>query len=130
MKVLDFGSLNVDYVYSVPHIIEGGETLLSSGMEVFSGGKGLNQAMALAKAGVEVYMAGKIGEDGQVLLDDCAKYGSIRILYRPCRERAAIPSSRSMRKGRTALSSMAGQTRCRQKSTWMRCSGISGRGII
>lgn len=75
MKVLDFGSLNVDYVYSVPHIIEGGETLLSTGMEVFSGGKGLNQAMALAKAGVEVYMAGKIGEDGQILLDDCAKYG-------------------------------------------------------
>ena len=75
MKVLDFGSLNVDYVYSVPHIIEGGETMLSSKMEVFSGGKGLNQAMALSKAGVDVYMAGKIGEDGNILLDDCRKYG-------------------------------------------------------
>lgn len=52
MKVLNYGSLNVDYVYSVDHIIVGGETQHSSKLEVFSGGKGLNQSIALAKAGV------------------------------------------------------------------------------
>ena len=39
MKVLNYGSLNVDYVYSVDHIIVGGETQHSSKLEVFSGGK-------------------------------------------------------------------------------------------
>ena len=48
MKVLNYGSLNVDYVYSVDHIIVGGETQ-SLKMETFSGGKGLNQSIALAK---------------------------------------------------------------------------------
>ena len=47
MKVLNYGSLNVDYVYSVDHIIVGGETQHSSKLEVFSGGKGLNQSIAL-----------------------------------------------------------------------------------
>ena len=50
MKVLNYGSLNVDYVYSVDHIIVGGETQQSLKMETFSGGKGLNQSIALAKA--------------------------------------------------------------------------------
>ena len=49
MKVLNYGSLNVDYVYSVDHIIVGGETQHSSKLEVFSGGKGLNQSIALAR---------------------------------------------------------------------------------
>lgn len=41
MKVLNFGSLNLDYVYSVDHIVIPGETQASSGMNVFSGGKGM-----------------------------------------------------------------------------------------
>ena len=48
-----------------------GETQASTGMETFCGGKGLNQSMALAKAGVPVYMAGSIGEEGQQFLDLC-----------------------------------------------------------
>lgn len=71
MKVLDFGSLNYDYVYSVDHMLLPGETQASTGMETFCGGKGLNQSMALAKAGVPVYMAGSIGEEGQQFLDLC-----------------------------------------------------------
>ncbi len=67
MKVLNYGSLNVDYVYSVDHIIVGGETQQSFKMETFSGGKGLNQSIALAKAGVPVYHAGIIGTDGDIL---------------------------------------------------------------
>ena len=71
MKVLNYGSLNVDYVYSVDHIIVGGETQHSSKLEVFSGGKGLNQSIALAKAGIPVYHAGLIGEGGEPLLEVC-----------------------------------------------------------
>lgn len=71
MKVLNYGSLNVDYVYSMDHIVMGGETQLSFQMEAFPGGKGLNQSIALAKAGAEVFHAGIIGIDGEMLLTIC-----------------------------------------------------------
>lgn len=69
MKVLCFGSLNIDYTYKVPHFVKKGETLASERLQVFGGGKGLNQSVALAKAGAEVYHAGSIGQDGMFLLD-------------------------------------------------------------
>ena len=69
MKVLCFGSLNIDYIYKVPHFVKKGETLASERLQVFGGGKGLNQSVALAKAGTEVYHAGSIGQDGMFLLD-------------------------------------------------------------
>lgn len=75
MKILNFGSLNYDYVYNVDHILRPGETLASSKMETFCGGKGLNQSIALAKAGVKVYHGGLVGEDGQLLLDTCTGNG-------------------------------------------------------
>ena len=75
MKVLNFGSLNVDNVYNLPHFVTAGETIASSKMEKFCGGKGLNQSVALAKAGLPVYHAGAIGNDGQMLLDLCHEYG-------------------------------------------------------
>lgn len=75
MKVLNYGSLNIDYVYSVDHIFREGETVSSSGMEVFCGGKGLNQSIALARAGIAVFHAGMIGEDGGQLLDACKEGG-------------------------------------------------------
>lgn len=75
MKVLNFGSLNVDNVYSVEHIVQGGETISSTKLEVFSGGKGLNQSIALAKAGAPTYHAGLIGEEGDFLLDTCKENG-------------------------------------------------------
>lgn len=69
MKILNFGSLNIDKVYSVPHFVSAGETLSSTNYEEFPGGKGLNQSIALAKAGAEVYHTGKIGKDGLFLKD-------------------------------------------------------------
>ena len=69
MKVLCFGSLNLDYTYKVPHFVKKGETLASERLQVFGGGKGLNQSVALAKAGTEVYHSGSIGQDGMFLLD-------------------------------------------------------------
>lgn len=75
MKVLNYGSLNMDYVYTVDHMIREGETQSSSGLESFCGGKGLNQSIALAKAGVPVYHAGIVGEDGDMLLEICRDNG-------------------------------------------------------
>jgi len=69
MDIINFGSLNIDYVYSVSHIVAPGETISSKTLEVFPGGKGLNQSIALARAGAKVYHAGMIGEDGELLLN-------------------------------------------------------------
>lgn len=71
MKILNFGSLNYDYVYSVNHIVKPGETILSGKMQTFCGGKGLNQSVALARAGEKVYHAGMVGEEGELLLSTC-----------------------------------------------------------
>ena len=75
MKVLNIGSMNLDHVYTVDHIVEPGETQSSTQLQLFLGGKGMNQSVALAKAGVEVYQGGMIGEDGGVFLDACREYG-------------------------------------------------------
>lgn len=75
MKVLCFGSLNIDYTYKVDHFVKKGETLSSESLQVFSGGKGLNQSIALAKAGVETYHAGAVGEDGGFLLKELEDAG-------------------------------------------------------
>ena len=75
MKILNFGSLNIDNVYSMDHFVRPGETTASLKMETFCGGKGLNQSVALAKAGAPVYHAGKVGADGQMLIDILGEYG-------------------------------------------------------
>lgn len=75
MKVLCFGSLNIDYTYKVDHFVKKGETLSSESLQVFTGGKGLNQSIALARSGVETYHAGAVGEDGVFLLQELRKAG-------------------------------------------------------
>ena len=67
MKVLSFGSMNVDHVYQVEHAVRPGETLTSRDYRQFPGGKGLNQSIALARAGMEVWHAGKLGPQGMFL---------------------------------------------------------------
>ncbi len=73
--VINFGSLNIDHVYAVPHIVRPGETLASSGYAIHCGGKGLNQSIALARAGVVVRHAGRIGRDGLFLKEKLAAEG-------------------------------------------------------
>lgn len=69
-RILSFGSLNIDKIYKVPNIVRPGETLSSQGISQKVGGKGLNQSIALSKAGSKVYHAGAVGkEDGQVLIE-------------------------------------------------------------
>ncbi|MEG2083739.1 MAG: PfkB family carbohydrate kinase, partial [Oscillospiraceae bacterium] len=67
MKILSLGSLNLDFVYKVDHFVQAGETIAARERNQFCGGKGLNQSIALARAGAEVFHAGKIGADGEVL---------------------------------------------------------------
>ena len=50
MKVLNYGSLNYDFVYQVDHITAAGETQASEQRETFCGGKGLNQSIAPCKS--------------------------------------------------------------------------------
>lgn len=76
MKALCFGSLNIDYTYRVPHFVRKGETLAARSLQVFSGGKGMNQAVALARAGAPTQMAGAIGQDGLFLLEQLRQAGA------------------------------------------------------
>jgi ribokinase len=75
-KILNFGSLNIDYVYSLDHIVREGETESSIGYQVFEGGKGLNQSVALARAGAAVFHAGKIGKEGLFLKEALENSGA------------------------------------------------------
>lgn len=67
MKIYNFGSLNVDRVYGVEDFVRAGETILAKSLSFFPGGKGLNQTIALARAGASVYHVGCIGRDGGIL---------------------------------------------------------------
>jgi len=67
MPVLNFGSLNLDYVYNVEHFVQPGETLAAASRTVKAGGKGLNQSVALARAGLPVWHAGCLGAGGEPL---------------------------------------------------------------
>ncbi|MDR0526337.1 MAG: ribokinase [Spirochaetaceae bacterium] len=80
-KVLNFGSLNVDYVYSVEHFIRQGETLAASARNVFAGGKGLNQSIALARAGADVFHAGCTGKDDGAVLINALKTNGVNTDY-------------------------------------------------
>lgn len=67
LKILNFGSCNIDYVYNVSKFVKAGETISALSTSEHSGGKGLNQAVAAARAGGSVFFAGNIGEDGLFL---------------------------------------------------------------
>ncbi|MCI6844996.1 MAG: ribokinase [Coriobacteriaceae bacterium] len=75
MRVLNIGSLNIDYVYDVERFVSRGETISSADRSTFPGGKGLNQSLALGRAGVEVAHAGLIGAEGIFLRELLAESG-------------------------------------------------------
>lgn len=64
MKILNFGSLNLDHQYQVEHFVQPGQTLAASTVTTGCGGKGLNQSIALARAGAHVWQGGCIGREG------------------------------------------------------------------
>ena len=75
MKTLCFGSANIDHVYKVDHFTRPGETQSCLEYSVGCGGKGFNQAVAMALAGNDTYFAGAIGRDGTILKDTMLKKG-------------------------------------------------------
>lgn len=73
-KILNFGSLNIDKIYGLDHIVKEGETISASSYDEGMGGKGLNQSIALKRAGADPIHAGFVGEDdGDILLDYMAE---------------------------------------------------------
>ena len=71
-KLVNLGSLCIDHVYQVPAFAGPGETVSSPTHEIFPGGKGLNQSIAAARAGIDVVHIGCVGEDGRWLKDTLA----------------------------------------------------------
>lgn len=71
------GSINMDLVARTPHIPVAGQTLIGSGFSTTPGGKGANQAVAVARLDYPVHMVGAVGDDvfGQALLDNLAGAG-------------------------------------------------------
>ncbi len=71
------GSINMDIVASVPYMPVNGETISAEKFYLGCGGKGSNQAIAIAKLGGKVSMIGKVGNDayGRVLLENLSDNG-------------------------------------------------------
>ena len=69
-KITVVGSLNVDLVCRAPRRPSKGETLIGDAFDIFTGGKGFNQATAAARLGAEVTLIGSVGTDlfGDMLL--------------------------------------------------------------
>ena len=112
-RFLVMGSLNYDYIYSLDHIVEPGETIASVKLDKACGGKGFNQAAALAKAGARVYLAGLVGADGGQMLETAQEFGV------DCRFVTIGPGMRSFRwtkTDRTASSCMAVRTGCGRRN--------------
>ncbi|MBW4657903.1 MAG: ribokinase [Drouetiella hepatica Uher 2000/2452] len=63
MSVIVFGSINMDLVARTPRIPAPGETLTGHGFAMIPGGKGANQAVAVARLGVPTQMVGRAGSD-------------------------------------------------------------------
>jgi ribokinase len=83
-RILNMGSINIDYVYAVPHFVQAGETLASTARQIFPGGKGLNQSVALARAGTSVFHAGMIGNEGLSLVNTLQEAGVDTSMVKQC----------------------------------------------
>ncbi|MEP3295813.1 MAG: ribokinase [Litoreibacter sp.] len=75
MTIVNIGSINRDLIFKVPHFPVAGETITVESCASGLGGKGLNQSIAIARAGGTVIHAGAVGEDGMQLLEQIEKLG-------------------------------------------------------
>ncbi len=73
--ILNFGSINIDYVYRLQTLPQAGETLSCQGFARYLGGKGINQSIAIARAGGTVKHIGAVGADGAFALAQIADMG-------------------------------------------------------
>jgi len=117
MKILNLGSMNIDNVYSVDEFISPGETKLSKELSLFCGGKGLNQSIAAAKAGNEVWHAGLVGNDGGMLLDKLRNNGVNTDLIYPMPGKCGHAIVQVNSKGQNCILLYGGTNRCLTEKT-------------
>ena len=77
MKIAVVGSINIDQTVIAERIPHKGETLPGHGLRYIPGGKGANQAVAMARLGAETAMFGCVGEDeyGRKMVDNLRANG-------------------------------------------------------
>ena len=75
MHIYNYGSINVDHIYQVPHLVQAGETLSSQHYRKFLGGKGANQSIALARAGTALIHIGRYHAADQALVNQLIEAG-------------------------------------------------------
>ncbi|MBR5900951.1 ribokinase, partial [bacterium] len=112
-KVVCYGSLVRDIIYHVPHFVRPGETLPAEDRNVFYGGKGFNQSIALKRAGLaDVYQAGSYGPDGLDFLEYLRKEKVATELVYP----VAVPQGHAVIQitpdGQNAILHFGGSNRC------------------
>ncbi len=112
MRFMVMGSLNYDNVYEMEHIVAPKETAASSHLETVCGGKGLNQAIALARADAEVWHGGMVGEDGGPLVETAAGYGVHTELIRTVSGRSGHAVIQVDQNGQNAIVLYGGSNRC------------------
>lgn len=75
MAIYNLGSINIDNVYRVPHLVAPGETLAATEMTCGLGGKGANMSVAAARAAARTVHIGAVGSDGRWAADRLMEYG-------------------------------------------------------
>ncbi|WP_416367579.1 ribokinase [Tritonibacter mobilis] len=75
MAIWNLGSINIDMVYSLPHMPQPGETLAATSFDQGLGGKGANMSVAAARAGAHACHIGAIGPEGKWCVDRLMEYG-------------------------------------------------------
>ena len=73
--IWNYGSINIDHVYQLDHLVQAGETISSRQYDVLLGGKGANQSVALAKAGATVRHVGYVGQQDAWVIRTLSEYG-------------------------------------------------------
>ena len=112
MRILNFGSLNLDYVYQVDHFVQPGETLAALSRDVKAGGKGLNQSIALARAGALVWHAGCLGTGGDELKRMLEENGVDTEFLLPVQEMQGHTVIQVNRAGENSILLFGGSNRC------------------
>lgn len=80
MTIFSLGSINVDYFYTMPHLVQAGETIAARELTIGLGGKGINQSIAIGRAGGDVWHIGALGKSNADYCDVIAEAG-VKIDY-------------------------------------------------
>jgi ribokinase len=71
----NYGSINIDHIYRVPHLVRPGETLTSRSCRQVLGGKGANQSLAIARAGGKIAHWGRLAQGDSWVLETLSSAG-------------------------------------------------------